>query len=175
MTRSTHYAMNTDGVYTCLACDSPESMYHKNTCVYYRNPIEESRNKRGVPYFEYGQWIYPKAKATGGVVGVKPSDDQVPTQIERGYIIAHDIQRATLSDPVDMVSHPAHYNNGPPCPGCGRTIECIDVIEYRPCLRANAIKYLWRADDKGKTIEDLKKAIWYIQREIDNLEKEPAG
>jgi len=45
MTRSTHYAMNTDGVYTCLACDSPESMYHKNTCVYYRNPIEESRNR----------------------------------------------------------------------------------------------------------------------------------
>lgn len=161
MTSNSHYAMNADGVYTCLACNNPESMYHKNTCVFYRNQIEEGRNKHGDLHF-----------AKGGVVGVKPSDDQVPIQIERGYIVAHDVQRATLSDPIN---HPTHYNNGPPCPGCGRIIECIDVIEYRPCLRANSIKYLWRADDKGKTVEDLKKAIWYIQREIDNLEKEPAG
>lgn len=160
MTRPTNYAMNNNGVYTRLACGSPENAYHKNTCVYYRNPIEEGRNVCTNPSF-----------ARGGVVS-KSATEQVMGAIQAShgtqYISAKDVERATTSDPVN---HPAHYNNGPPCPGCGRIIECIDVIEARPCLRANAIKYLWRADDKDKTIEDLKKATWYIQREINNLEQ----
>ena len=38
-------------------------------------------------------------------------------------------------------------------------------------LRGNAIKYLWRADAKGSTVQDLLKAQWYIQRELDALAK----
>ena len=36
---------------------------------------------------------------------------------------------------------------------------------------SNATKYIWRADEKGNAVEDLKKAAWYIQREIENREK----
>jgi hypothetical protein len=36
----------------------------------------------------------------------------------------------------------------------------------------NAVKYLWRADHKGNDIEDLRKAAWYINREIERREKE---
>lgn len=66
----------------------------------------------------------------------------------------------------DMVNHPPHYTAHP------AGIECIDVIEHLPFLRGTAIKYLWCAGQKGgegKTIEDLRKAIWYIEREITNI------
>lgn len=62
------------------------------------------------------------------------------------------------------VQHPQHYNAHP------AGIECIEVIRHYTCDIANAIKYLWRAglkpeqgmDDAEKEIEDLKKALFYI-------------
>lgn len=64
----------------------------------------------------------------------------------------------------DMVNSPSHYTG--PVPG----IECIDVTRHFSLLRGTAIKYLWRADYKNNKVEDLKKAIWYIQKELDTLE-----
>lgn len=61
------------------------------------------------------------------------------------------------------VNHPSHYNANP------SGIEAIDVIEHMSFNLGNAVKYCWRADQKGKQIEDLKKAIWYIEREIQRL------
>lgn len=62
---------------------------------------------------------------------------------------------------MSNVDHPQHYNAHP------KGIECIDVIEEWPCFNiATACKYLWRCDHKGKDIEDLQKAVWYIEREI---------
>ena len=72
----------------------------------------------------------------------------------------------------DMVNHPPHYNTHP------AGIECIDVVEWLPFNVGNAIKYLWRAPHKSKgtststELQDLKKAIWYIQREIERRTKE---
>lgn len=60
----------------------------------------------------------------------------------------------------EMVNHPDHYQ--------GDNFEVIDIIEdYNLgfCL-GNAIKYILRADKKGNRKQDLKKAIWYIQREV---------
>lgn len=65
----------------------------------------------------------------------------------------------------DPVNHPKHYTSHP------SGIECIDVVEHLNFCRGNAIKYIWRAGEKGKEIEDLEKAAWYIQREIERLEK----
>jgi hypothetical protein len=61
----------------------------------------------------------------------------------------------------EMVNHPDHYQ--------GNKFEVIDVIEdYNLGFSlGNAIKYILRADKKGARKQDLKKAIWYIQREID--------
>lgn len=74
---------------------------------------------------------------------------------------------------IDNVNHPSHYENGPTCPSCGATIECIVVTEQYNFTIGNAIKYLWRAGkkDQAKHVEDLKKAIWYINREIERLEE----
>jgi hypothetical protein len=68
-----------------------------------------------------------------------------------------------LSDAVD---HPPHYNASP------SGVECIDVAEHMSFNVGNALKYLWRADHKGDAVEDLKKAAWYINREIERRTKE---
>ena len=60
----------------------------------------------------------------------------------------------------EAVDHPSHYNAHP------KGIECIDVIEDWPFNLATACKYLWRCDHKGKDVEALRKAVWYIEREI---------
>lgn len=66
------------------------------------------------------------------------------------------------------VDHPAHYNAHP------SGIECIDVVEHMGFNLGNAIKYIWRADEKGNALEDLRKAGWYVQREIERREKASA-
>jgi hypothetical protein len=63
----------------------------------------------------------------------------------------------------DPVNHPAHYTG--PVPGN----ECIDVTRHFNFARGNAIKYIWRAGAKGNEVEDLRKAIWYLQDEIARL------
>ena len=67
----------------------------------------------------------------------------------------------------DNVNHPAHYTDG--------KIEVIDYIDDKKlsfCL-GNAVKYISRAGkkDTGKTIEDLQKAAWYINHEIELLKE----
>lgn len=68
---------------------------------------------------------------------------------------------------VDMVNHPPHYTGDP------SGVECIEITRHRNFNVGNAIKYLWRAGLKGdesKTIEDLKKSVFYINDEIARLE-----
>lgn len=60
----------------------------------------------------------------------------------------------------DPVNHPKHYTNHP------SGIECIQVTRHMGFNLGNAIKYIWRADEKNDAIEDLRKAKWYIEDEI---------
>jgi len=50
-------------------------------------------------------------------------------------------------------------------------IKCIEITEHLNFNRGNAIKYAWRANDKGCTREDLQKCEWYINREIKRLQR----
>ncbi len=69
----------------------------------------------------------------------------------------------TMPDPIN---HPAHYTEHP------SGIECIEVTEHFNFNCGNAIKYIWRAGLKStNATEDLRKAAWYINREIQRLEK----
>lgn len=68
---------------------------------------------------------------------------------------------------MSSVNHPNHYNQ---IPG----IECIDVVENFDFNVGNAIKYLWRAGLKHDALEDLQKAAWYCNREIERITKETA-
>jgi hypothetical protein len=68
---------------------------------------------------------------------------------------------------MDNVNHPKHYTSSPArCSECGAKIEAIQICEHQNFCIGNAQKYLWRSGLKGDAIEDLRKAIWYIEREI---------
>jgi hypothetical protein len=71
-----------------------------------------------------------------------------------------------MSDPAqqptgahDPVNHPRHYTAHP------SGVECIQITEHMGFTLGNAMKYIWRADLKAG-VEDLKKARWYLDREI---------
>ena len=65
----------------------------------------------------------------------------------------------------DLVNHPPHYTAHP------SGVECIQITEHMNFCLGNAIKYIWRADLKHDAIEDLKKAVWYVNREIERRTK----
>ena len=71
-------------------------------------------------------------------------------------------ERMTVSATPDLVNNPAHYTTG--------GIETIDFIEAKKLNYnlGNVIKYLTRADYKGNKLEDLRKAQWYLTREINS-------
>ena len=79
-------------------------------------------------------------------------------------IIAYRLSQQSKEKP-DPVNSPSHYTSHP------SGIECIQVTEHMPFCIGNAIKYLWRAGLKGDAVEDLKKAAWYINREIERVSK----
>ncbi|MGM9533071.1 DUF3310 domain-containing protein [Intestinibacter sp.] len=74
---------------------------------------------------------------------------------------------------MERIEHPKYYNSDP------SGIECLEVIRHRNFNIGSAMKYLWRHGlkteegiaDKDKSIEDLKKAIFYINDEIERIEK----
>lgn len=66
---------------------------------------------------------------------------------------------------IDYVNQPPHYNAHP------SGVECITITEHFNFNLGNAIKYIWRAEEKGSTIQDLQKAIWYLNREIQKRTK----
>lgn len=60
----------------------------------------------------------------------------------------------------DMVNHPPHYNSHP------SGVEVIELTQYCICCISNALRYTCRAGLKWDSAEDLRKAIWYVNREI---------
>ncbi len=64
-------------------------------------------------------------------------------------------------DPIN----PNHYKQHP------TGIECIEIIEHFAHNKAAAMGYIWRAGLKGDAIEDLQKAVWHLNREIERLKK----
>lgn len=78
------------------------------------------------------------------------------------------ISYANNEDAQDMVNHPPHYEQG--------GVEVIDIMKakmdasaFRGYLLGNVLKYLFRFNHKGKPLEDLKKAQWYLNRLIEEL------
>lgn len=67
-------------------------------------------------------------------------------------------------------TNPAHYRSHP------SGVECIAITEHMSFCRGNAVKYLWRATERpGREVEDLRKAVWYLEREIQRLSGAPSA
>jgi hypothetical protein len=115
--------------------------------------------KAGIPLVEYAKSLMEAQKKKVGrprkvveaVTALKPIAPYTPMQIE-------------MFEPTpDPVNHPAHYKVG--------GIETIDFIEAKKLgyNLGNVVKYLTRADHKGNRKQDLEKALWYLNREINSL------
>jgi hypothetical protein len=76
------------------------------------------------------------------------------------YVLVDAVSITTSDTVVDVVNHPSHYTKHP------SGVECITITEHMGFNLGNAVKYIWRADLKNDAVEDLKKAAWYINREI---------
>lgn len=96
--------------------------------------------------------------------------DCYEAQREPMEVIMNKLNECT-STKEDKVNSPKHYTSHP------SGIECIEITKHYDFCIGNAIKYLWRAglkkeegySDKNKEVEDLKKAIWYINEKIKTL------
>ena len=119
-------------------------------------------------------WFGKDAKATATAVGihqdllkqgvVADSDEYYKLLDERMRVAAKVALAEKLgvqAPTADSVNHPPHYKTG--------GIETIDFIEAKGLnyRLGNVIKYITRSDHKGNRAEDLKKALWYLQREIE--------
>lgn len=76
----------------------------------------------------------------------------------------HPMQGLSSERDNDPVNHPSHYNSHP------SGVEAITITEHMNFNIGNAMKYLWRTEHKDG-IQDIKKAVWYLNREIDRLER----
>lgn len=85
------------------------------------------------------------------------------TQISRDEQMMNELKQTEN----DAVNHPSHYISDP------SGIECIQITRHRNFNIGNAIKYLWRAGlkDGNSDIQDLQKAVWYIQDEIKRIKR----
>ena len=66
---------------------------------------------------------------------------------------------------TDNVIQPKHYTSHP------SGLECLDVTRHMNFNLGNAMKYIWRAGEKGDRLIDLLKAQWYLKREIERIQK----
>lgn len=102
--------------------------------------------------------------------GSKNADDNFSRMalylFQIGWTKTEEPYKSKYADTNDTVNHPAHYTDG--------KIEVIDYIQDKDFnfCRGNAIKYISRAGkkDKAKEIEDLQKAVWYLNKEIERLQ-----
>lgn len=85
-------------------------------------------------------------------------------QLEDGWVIAEEdiISINDYTNDFDEIQKAKHYNMYP--------VEVIDLVEHMNFCRGNVIKYVARAEFKGSELKDLKKALYYLQREIKRLE-----
>tara|TARA_R100000808_G_scaffold5977_1_gene17970 strand:+ start:1932 stop:2393 length:462 start_codon:yes stop_codon:yes gene_type:complete len=91
---------------------------------------------------------------------------QQPCKTKKGCKKCDDVQ-ACKKPKIEKVNSPSHYNTG--------RIEVIDAIEdwNLGFNDGNAIKYIARHQYKGNSVQDIEKAIWYLQRHLKNLKKAP--
>ena len=72
------------------------------------------------------------------------------------------VWKRNVNNLADTVNHPKHYTSD----DCG--IEAIEVTSLLPACISNAVKYVWRCGKKDEDLQELKKALWYINYSIDN-------
>lgn len=131
----------------------------------------EIANHYQIPVKYVSQILWTWRKKNEGIVPVKFVHEVTKAEVDAHVKEQHKVvNERVVTDlthlfkkEVDMVNNPPHYTQG--------GIETIDFIEAKKLSYnlGNVVKYITRADHKGKQVEDLMKARWYLDREITNL------
>lgn len=96
------------------------------------------------------------------IEAIKTARGEAFQEVNLGTLLVNAIEK----NREEAVNHPPHYLKHP------SGVECIQITEHMNFCLGNAIKYIWRAGLKADDpVQDLSKAIWYIQREISRLEQ----
>lgn len=149
------------GLAKCLASDPPvavkDEVYRISAYVeLYENETEPSL------YSPCVQVMHTDGRYIGEISSCKGFDspEKVLAAIKSDWLL---VDKTPGQEEFDPVNHPQHYASG--------SLECIDWIEsmlteeeFRGYLKGNVLKYVWRHEDKGKPVQDLSKAIWYLER-----------
>lgn len=119
----------------------------------------------GIPYSSYSMYErkgWPNEKTLVKIASML----RISIDCLLDYHIPDETEISQISEKDDVISHPSHYTQG---------IECMDYIESHKLnyARGNVIKYVTRAGlkDASKEVEDLEKARWYLDREIERVKK----
>ncbi|WP_437418198.1 DUF3310 domain-containing protein [Stutzerimonas chloritidismutans] len=103
--------------------------------------------------------------------GTVDTAEAIPQRTEPGDLAAataaFTAAALALNAEADMVNHPPHYTGHP------SGVECIEVAEHLPFCLGNAFKYLFRRDAKGNPLENIEKAIWYVNRHNETYPEKP--
>ena len=129
--------------------------------IFYRNNLKEFWDDEQEPNLWYNSWYNFEDKSAvlkyvttyGKLVwkrDVNNTTDTVNNTIDAIHSVA------------DSVHHPKHYTSD----GCG--VEAIEITSLLPACISNAVKYVWRCGKKDEDLQELKKALWYINYSIDN-------
>ena len=119
---------------------------------------------------EYGEGVHVVKALCAGVATILHEPSGTVVHVDPANLLLRrrpeHPSRAASSLRADPVDHPAHYTGHP------SGVECITVTEHMNFNVGNAVKYLWRAGRKGDALTDLRKAAWYVSREIERLTRE---
>lgn len=137
------------------------------------DPVDLYRGEQNLmPWSEWVYWRRHKAAPRNSSLMcscmIGPNDPDPKCAICGGSGEWHDpMQELVEAHIAEAVDHPAHYNAHP------SGIECIDVVRHMNFNLGNVVKYVWRAGEKDPTkhLQDLKKARWYLDDEIERLSK----
>lgn len=124
--------------------------------------VEVPEGKDYFYLFDDGNYLFSKIEM--GYRDATISWQRHPSQTLNDKVALAEVARQEFK--ADNVNHPSHYTTHP------SGIECIEITRHHDFAIGNAIKYLWRAGLKGSDneVQDLKKAVWYIQDKIKQLE-----
>src|SRR5262245_22975269 len=101
------------------------------------------------------QTVGEAGRYQGGEQGVRDQQAGGDADDQRSGKNSGEMTRLSFRKRGCTVNHPRHYSAHP------SGIECIEITEHMNFCRGNAIKYIWRASEKGSELEDLEKARWY--------------
>ena len=132
-------------------------MYHNPDAMYHHSQCDMNRNCTPIGLTPICNCKELQAKDHNDLIRI----------FARQALAGQDVTNALKKLKHDAVSHPSHYTSHP------SGVECIQITRHYNFNIGNAIKYLWRngLKDEDAQIQDLEKAIWYIQDYIKTLKE----